>query len=59
MLLLLLGPQVLEAAARERAQREERRGEESGSSGRQGKRGHTEIFTYSPTDFLALSGRER
>lgn len=35
------------------------RGEEYGSMGKQGKHGHAEIFTYSQTDFLALSARER
>lgn len=34
-------------------------GEERGSTGKQGKRGHIEIFTYSQTDFLALSAWER
>lgn len=34
-------------------------GEKSGSTGKQGKRGHIEIFTYSQTDFLALSAWER
>lgn len=34
-------------------------GAQSLSMGKQGKHGHPEIFTYSQTDFLALSGRER
>lgn len=46
LLLLILHTQVFKA---------EGQGEKSGSSSRQGKRGHIEIFTYSQTDFLALS----
>lgn len=37
----------------------EGQGEERGSTGKQGKQGHIEIFTYSQTDFLALSVWER
>lgn len=37
----------------------EGQGEEHGSTGEQGKHGHIEIFTYSQTDFLALSAWER